>query len=85
MKKITILSLHLGVGGIEKYISSLAKMLEKDYEIELIITYNIKETPKFLFNDKVSIKYLIDDSSNRDDIKRAIRRKKNIYTIKRDI
>ena len=76
MKKITILSLHLGVGGIEKYISSLTKMLEKDYEIELIITYNIKETPKFLFNDKVSIKYLIDDSSNRDDIKRAIRRKK---------
>lgn len=82
MKKITILSLHLGVGGIEKYISSLTKMLEKDYEIELIITYNIKETPKFLFNDKVSIKYLIDDSSNRDDIKRAIRRKKPFTLLK---
>lgn len=82
MKKITILSLHLGVGGIEKYISSLTKMLEGEYEIELIITYNIKETPKFLFNDKVKIKYLIDDSSNRDEIKRAIKRRKPFTLIK---
>ena len=28
MKKITILALHLGYGGIEQYISSLCKMLE---------------------------------------------------------
>lgn len=82
MKKITILSLHLGVGGIEKYISSLSKMLEKDYEIELIITYNMKDTPKFLFNDKIKIKYLIDDSSNKEEIKRAIKRKKPLTFIK---
>lgn len=85
MKKITILSQHLGVGGIEKYISSLTKMLEKEYEIELIITYNIKETPKFLFNEKIKIKYLIDDYPNKDEIKRAIRRKKPLAFIKESL
>lgn len=76
MKKITILSLHLGVGGIEKYISSLTKLLENDYEIELIITYKLKETPAFPFSDKIKITYLIDGGPNRDEIKRAFKRKK---------
>jgi len=76
MKKITILSLHLGVGGIEKYISSLSKLLENDYEIELIITYKLKEKPAFPFSDKIKITYLIDGGPNKDEIKRAIRRHK---------
>lgn len=76
MKKITILSLHLGVGGIEKYISSLARLLENDYEIELIITYKLKEIPAFPFSDKIKITYLIDGGPNRDEIKRALKRKK---------
>ena len=33
MKKITIMNLHLGVGGIEKYVSSLCEMLKDNYEI----------------------------------------------------
>ncbi len=37
-KKITILALHLGTGGVEKYLSSLCKMLESNYEIEIIST-----------------------------------------------
>ena len=43
MKKITILSLHLGVGGIEKYIRSLSKILENDYEIELDNSKQLKD------------------------------------------
>lgn len=76
MKKITILSLHLGVGGIEKYISSLTKLLESDYEIELIITYKLKEIPAFPFSDKIKITYLINEGPNRDEVKRALKRKK---------
>ena len=76
MKKITILSLHLGVGGIEKYIRSLSKILEQDYEIELLITYKLNEKPSFQFSDKIKITYLINDRPNRDEIKRAFRRKK---------
>ena len=76
MKKITILSLHLGVGGIEKYISSLSKMLCDDYEIEMIITYKLKEVPSFNINNKIKITYLIDGGPNKDEIKKCIRRKK---------
>ena len=76
MKKITILSLHLGVGGIEKYISSLSKMLYDDYEIEMIITYKLKEVPSFNINNKIKITYLIDGGPNKDEIKKCIRRKK---------
>ena len=47
MKKITILSLHLGVGGIEKYISSLSKMLCDDYEIERCIVNLVSNAAKF--------------------------------------
>lgn len=82
MKKITILSLHLGVGGIEKYIRSLSKILENDYEIELIITYKLKEKPSFQFSDKVSISYLIDGGPNREEIRRAFRRKKFFKLVK---
>lgn len=76
MKKITILSLHLGVGGIEKYINSLTKILENDYEIELLITYKLKENPSFQFSDKVKINYLINGGPNRDEIRKAFRRRK---------
>ena len=36
MKTITISCLHLGYGGIEKYISSLYKMLKDDFKIKII-------------------------------------------------
>ena len=65
MKKITILSLHLGIGGIEKYISSLCKMLENDFEIEIISTYKVLDKPVFDFSDKLKITYLINDRPYR--------------------
>ena len=36
MKKISILSLHLGYGGIEKSVVSLANLLCKKYNVETI-------------------------------------------------
>ena len=61
---------------IEKYISSLSKMLCDDYEIEMIITYKLKEVPSFNINNKTKITYLIDGGPNKDEIKKCIRRKK---------
>jgi len=84
MKKITILSLHLGIGGIEKYISSLTKLLEDNYEIELIITYKLDETPSFTINNKINIKYLINGGPNRDEIRKAFKRKK-IFTLIKEL
>ena len=62
MKKITILALHLNYGGVEKYISSLCKMLEDTYEIELVVTY--KCNPAFEFSNKINSELIITNSNN---------------------
>ena len=69
MKKITILALHLGIGGIEKYISSLCKMLEDDFEIEIISTYKVLDKPAFDFSNKIKISYLINDRPYKEELK----------------
>ena len=54
-KKITIFALHLGFGGVEKYLSSLCKMLKENYDIEIISTYKVLDKPAFPFSEKVKI------------------------------
>ena len=69
MKKVTILSLHLGYGGIENAICSLANMLSKKYEVEIISTYKLYSEPAFYLNEKVKVTYLIEDvKPNRKEI-----------------
>lgn len=80
--KISIYALHLGYGGVEKYISSLCKMLEDNYEIEVISTYKVLDKPAFDFSDKVKITYLIDDKPNKDEFKIALKSKNIIGVIK---
>lgn len=82
MKKITILCLHLGVGGIEKYISSLSKMLEQNYKIEIISTYKTLDKPAFDFSNKVKIKYLINDRPYKEELKDSIKKLKLISIVK---
>ena len=41
--KITIYALHLGVGGVEKYVITLANMLVAEHEVEIVSTYRIQE------------------------------------------
>ena len=79
-KKITIFALHLGFGGVEKYLSSLCKMLEGNYDIEIISTYKVLDKPAFPFSEKVKITYLIDDKPNKEEFKQAIKNK-NIISI----
>ena len=45
MKKISILSLHLGYGGIEKSIAALVNILCKDFEVEIACTYKLYYKP----------------------------------------
>lgn len=59
MKKITILALHLGYGGIEKCISYLANSLCDQYNVEIISTYRLDDSPAFPLNEKVKVKYLL--------------------------
>lgn len=74
MKKITILSLHLGYGGIEKCISSLANKFIDEYEIEIISTYKLSDNIPFFINPKVRIKYLMDYGPNKKELLRAIKK-----------
>lgn len=74
MKKITILALHLGYGGIEKCISSLATELSNDYDIEIISTYKLYEKPFFYLPDKVKIRYLLDLKPNKQEFINSLKR-----------
>lgn len=83
MKKITIFSLHLGYGGIEQSVVNLANLLCNDYEVEIVSTYKLIDTPAFDISDKVKITYLIDKyKPNREEWKQALKKIKIFKLIK---
>lgn len=59
MKKISILSLHLDYGGIEKSIVALANLLCDKYKVEIACIYKLNQKIAFDLDDKVKVKYLI--------------------------
>lgn len=59
MKTVTILALHLGIGGIEKTLISVANMLSSKYKVEILSTYQVLKEPAFFLNDNVKITYLL--------------------------
>ena len=79
-KSITILALHLSYGGVEKYISSLCKMLHNDYKIRIISTYNNDNKTAFEFDKNVEIEYLIDKMPNKKELINALN-KRNLVKI----
>jgi len=75
MKKISILSLHLGYGGIEKSVVNLANILSEEYEVEIISTYKLYNDCPFKINDNVKVKYLITKyKPNREEWKNALKK-----------
>lgn len=83
MKKVSILALHLGYGGIEKSITNLANLICNDYEVEILSTYKLDEEPAFNLNEKVKVTYLIDKyKPNREEWKESLRKIKPITFIK---
>ena len=61
-KTITFFTLHLGYGGVEKAVTTLANELCAKYNIEIIATYKLFEKPVFKLNDKIKVKYLINNN-----------------------
>ena len=80
MKKVSILALHLGYGGVEQAISNLANILCRDYNVEIVVTYRIFDEPIFKLDKLVKIKYLTDLKPNKTEIIEAIK-SKNILKI----
>lgn len=77
MKKITVLALHLGYGGIEKAIANLVNGICDNYEITIVSTYKLFNEPFFKINSKVKIEYLLEYGPNRNEFN-AIKKSKNV-------
>lgn len=77
MKKISILALHLGYGGIEKCIVNLANLICDEYDVEIISTYRLSDQPAFDINPKVKVRYLIEKyKPNREEWKKSLKKLK---------
>lgn len=61
MKKIKILALHLGYGGIERAVITLANNLVKNnYNVEILSIYKLYDKVPFNIDSRVKITYLMD-------------------------
>ena len=80
MKKISILSLHLGYGGVEKMVVALANRLAERYEVEIACSYKMYDRPSFELDSRVKVKYLTKYKPNRKEFKQAVKRF-NIFKI----
>lgn len=79
MKKISILALHLGYGGIEKSIVALANLLCDRYNVEIVSSYKLYDRPVFDLDKRVSVRYLLGDlKPNRQEFMKALKSKKII-------
>lgn len=86
MKKITIVALHLGYGGIERAIGMLANSLIENYEITIVSTYKIYEEPPFKFDERIKIEYLIEDMvPNKKEFYNSLKKLNFIETFKQGI
>lgn len=72
MKKVRIIALHLAFGGIEKAICSMANLFAERYEVEILSVYHLPESPAFPLDERVKVRWLLDDIPNRDDWKAAL-------------
>ena len=83
MKKVAILSLHLGYGGIEKSVVALANILCEKYKVEIACTYQLYDKPGFEIDDRVKIKYLVKNYvPNRKEVKESLKNKRLIKASK---
>lgn len=68
MKKITILALHLGYGGVENAVTSLANLLCNNYEVEILSVYRLYNEPAFKLDDKVKVTYISNIKPNKKEM-----------------
>ena len=59
MKKITILALHMGYGGVENALATLVNNICSEYDVEIVSTYKLYDKEVYPINSKVKITYLI--------------------------
>ena len=72
-KTVNIIALHLGVGGVEKAIISMANLFAQRYEVNLFSVYNMPGSPAFPVDSRVHVLYMLRDIPNRAEWKAALR------------
>ncbi len=85
MKKISILALHLGYGGIEKSITALANLLATDYKVEIGCVYKLYDKPIFDLDPRVKVKYLTKIKPNNKKFKKDLRKKRLFSALKEGV
>ncbi len=85
MKKISILSLHLGYGGIEKCVVNLANTLCRKYDVEIAVCYKLDEKSAIDLDKRVKVKYLNNDLKPNHDALRSALKSKNIIKIIKEL
>lgn len=75
MKKVTIFALHLGYGGIENAIATLANLLCEKYEVEILSVYRLYNEPVFKLDDKVKVKYISNIKPNKKEMMYYLKKK----------
>ena len=78
MKRVVILALHLGYGGIERAVSDLANSLVDDYIVEIVSTYKVYDKPVNRLDRRVKVTYLSDLKPNKKEFKNCLKKFKLI-------
>ncbi len=73
MKKIGILCLHLGYGGVEQASVNLANSLCEEYQVELVSAYRVVDKPPFYIDPRVSVNFLSNYKPNKNEIKGSLK------------
>lgn len=83
--KVSIYALHLGFGGVERYVVELAKTLSKKHEVQVVCTFKAKQglAHEIEKSENINIVYLIDNLvPNKDELKKSIKEKRLIPIFK---
>lgn len=74
MKKVTILALHLGYGGIERAITDLANSIANLYDVTIVSTYKLYDNPVNVLDKKIKVEYLTELKPNKEELKQSIKK-----------
>ena len=75
MKKVTILSLHLGYGGIENAVATLANTLCRRYDVEILSVYRLYNEPVFDLDERVKVTYISNIKPNKKEMLYYLKKK----------
>lgn len=70
---VNIIALHLGVGGVEKAIISMANLFAERYDVRLYSVYKMPGAPVLPIDERVSLRFLMHDVPNREEWKAAVK------------